>query len=292
MTGGRPQWYRIQAWVEYRRDEADPRWREYSATWTADGPVPIDRWLRELSRLPAVASLADRVGRSGMWIRPETHVLHNPSAGVNAQTPDGRWRFTGGVLHSATQRVELPYVSWFEQWTYAAFPADDILVLALDTGQPWDSWGSHGSRHGFVMALELVDENRWELVAFEWGLDGRDHDENFTPDSILWHRRGLLAWVYNGDLTWHLRSAPREPTPIDYPIYINQCDSELDLLDRSGEYYQAGTELTLDETGTVLTTRRPDTTVLSINVDLDTQSTDGHTWEPVPEGWIYRPSAS
>ncbi|MEV0683611.1 hypothetical protein AB0I35_07055 [Nocardia sp. NPDC050378] len=199
--------------------------------------------------------------------------------GVYAESPDNSWRFTDGVLHTGTTRAVVPDVDWFERWTYAEFLGNDQLVLALNTGQPYDDYGSLGSRQGFVMVLQLDAHQRWELVAFEWGLSSRDHDEAFVPDAIVWHRRGVLAWLYKGNLEWHVRKAEQDGAIRVEPLYLGDRDFELGLTAYSGELYDVGHEMSLDG-GRILTVGCGEGNRL-IDVDAKAQSTDGHTWTPI-----------
>ncbi|MEU0542661.1 hypothetical protein ABZ319_22575 [Nocardia sp. NPDC005978] len=258
----------------------------FTGSWRPDGDIPFDSWVRTLLEQPEVARLYDHRAR----LYAVTITSENPSAGVDAVSPNDVWRFTGGVLHTRTTRAELPEVDWFERWTYAEFQGDDQLVLALDTGQPFHidgDGGSYGNRRGFIMVLQLGPDRRWELVAFESGLDDRSHDENFVPDAIAWHRRGVLAWSYKDEIDWHVYKSGHTRASRPEPRYAPDFDSNLGLVRHAGELYGAGHEMTLDESGRILTIGGADGT-LFIDVDTNTRSTDGHTWETIPESLIYR----
>ncbi|KAF0847798.1 hypothetical protein FNL39_103700 [Nocardia caishijiensis] len=209
------------------------------------------------------------------------------TGGVEVESSDNSWRFADGVLQSGTTRAVVPDIDWFESWTYAEFLGSDQLVLALNTGQPYDWDGSFGNRQGFVMVLHRGQDQPWEVAAFEWGLAARDHDEDFVPEVIVWHPRGVLAWLYKGDLQWHVRKAPPDAVTRGAPLYLGDRDSDLGLTAHSGELYDVGHAMTLDEVGRILTVRDGERICL-IDVDDNLRSTDGHTWTPIPEGLISR----
>ncbi|MET9491497.1 hypothetical protein [Nocardia sp. NPDC006630] len=278
-----PYWHSITTILLYDAYDGIERPAEFSSTWYVDGDISFDQWIAILLEEPALAHFYDRPARLGQV----SMASENPSAGVDAESWDGRWRFTGGVLHTETARATLPEVDWFEKWTYAQFHGSDQLVLALDTGQPMHSDGSStGSRQGFVMVLQLDRDRGWELVAFEWGLESRDHDEDFVPDGLVWDRRGVLAWLYQGELQWHVRKPEQQPVTRDEPLYLNSLDSDFGLTAYSGELYNLGHTMTLDVTGRILSISDA-AGIRLINVDENTQSVDGDDWEPIPEGLIF-----
>ncbi|WP_460724282.1 hypothetical protein [Nocardia heshunensis] len=257
---------------------------DVNSTWYPNSGLLFDDWVLALRRQPVVRRFHDHPGRR----YDVTLTSANPSAGVDAVSPDGRWRFTGGVLHTRTARAALPDVYCFENWTNAEFFGNDQLVLALNTGQPMhDDGASTGSRQGIVMVLQLADDQQWQLIAFEWGLENRDHDEEFVPDALVWHRRGVLAWLYKGELRWHVRKPGQQPPTRLEPLYLTDLDSDFGLTAYSGELYNVGHAMTLDETGRILTIQSADGIHL-VDVDDNTQSTDGTNWEPIPDGLILR----
>ncbi|MFE3758887.1 hypothetical protein ACFXO9_31685 [Nocardia tengchongensis] len=226
----------------------------------------------------------------GIAAAAQASVERDECCEITAKSPDGRWEFADGVLRSGTLRAAVPEVDWFERWTYAMFPTSDILILALNTGQPYERSGPEGSvgnPQGFLIVLELDDRRHWVLAAFELALDWCKHNEEFVPDAVVWHRRGVLAWLYKGELNWHVRRQPQRRDAPDEPIYLLDIDSNQGLIAHSGVMYQSGDTMTIDDTGRILTFCHAGDAHL-VDVDLNTESSDGRTWEPIPEGLIVR----
>src|SRR4051812_46779585 len=162
-----------------------------------------------------------------------------------AVSPDGRWRFDGGRLHSATASEEPFAIDFFDRWTYARFLAVGVLALGFESGQPWSEYGSYGDRYGGVQVLRLAaGQPTWSLVSIEY--DFRSHDEEFVPDDVVWHARGVLGWLADGMLYAQVLRQPRGPVVAD-PVPTRDSDLGLDFyIDQPGRWRT----LSLDATGT------------------------------------------
>jgi len=169
---------------------------------------------------------------------------------VAAESPDGQWRFAQGALHGPGGRVELETIDFFERWTFARFCRGGQLILAFESSQPWSDYGSYGDRYGGIQVVApTADPLRWVMVGLEF--DYRSHDATFIPDDVVWHPRGVLAWLHQGCLYGQVLSTPRGPLDVySWP----PRDSELALdhhFDRWGDWRS----LDLDDDGRVLTAR-------------------------------------
>ncbi|MGX7826551.1 hypothetical protein ACTG9Q_15795 [Actinokineospora sp. 24-640] len=120
--------------------------------------------------------------------------------------PPGDWWFDGHRVHSASGSFTPYAVEFHQRWTFARFLPGGALALAFESGQPWSEHGSHGSRLGGVEVLSWTGVD-WDLVALEY--DEREHDEEFVPDDVVWHPRGVLAWLRDGLLYAHQVAGPR-----------------------------------------------------------------------------------
>jgi hypothetical protein len=127
--------------------------------------------------------------------------------GIRALSPDGACRFEEGALRSCAADVAPFTIDFFERWTFARFLDERLLALGFESGQPWSEWGSYGDRYGGVQVLALTAPAEWSLVSLEY--DYRAHDEPFVPDDVIWHPRGVLAWLRDGSLAAQVLAAPR-----------------------------------------------------------------------------------
>ena len=144
---------------------------------------------------------------------------------IKAVSPNGQWVFENGKL-SSQEHVITPFaLDFFERWTFAKFLQDDQIALAFETGQPWSEFGSYGDRYWGVQILtQAAQHNIWTLSAIEY--DYRSFDESFIPKDIVWHPRGVLAWLDVDELYFQVLKSPRLEVPrCEYPPQ----DSETDL---------------------------------------------------------------
>lgn len=151
----------------------------------------------------------------------------NPSLLVTARSPDGARWFDGARICSAEGAVYPPALDFFRRWTFARFCPGGQLILAFETDQPWSEGGSYGFRlRGVQVIAPSTASARWEFVAVEY--DIRNHDETFIPDDVVWHPRGVLAWLHDGSLYAQVLLAPRGEIG---PTLSPERDSE------AGPYY-------------------------------------------------------
>ncbi|PCC70681.1 hypothetical protein SAMN02745121_05434 [Nannocystis exedens] len=170
---------------------------------------------------------------------------------ISARSPDGVWRFESGRLSDGSRVVELETIDFFDRWTFARFCPGGQLILGFESGQPWSESGSYGDRYGGLQVFApTADPARWQTVAIEY--DYRSHDATFIPDDVVWHPRGVLAWLHDGCLCGQVLKEPRGPVDLLW----NPRDSDFGL-----EYYferwGVWRRLELDEHGHLLTAYDP-----------------------------------
>ena len=201
---------------------------------------------------------------------------------VQARSPDGSWRFEDGQLHSATLSVSPFAIDFFTRWTFARFLSDDVITLGFESGQPWAEHGSYGDPYGGVEVLRFVPErSTWSLVSIEYDSLALCPNQEFLPDDVVWHPRGVLGWLAEGVLTVQVLTRPREPAedPNPWP----ESDSYRGLaysVDLPGGWQR----LSLDEAGEVCTAHGPDGTDL-FDLTSGQHSNDGVSWQPL-EAWL------
>ncbi|MEV0296448.1 hypothetical protein [Nocardia sp. NPDC050710] len=195
--------------------------------------------------------------------------------GVAVVSPDRRWWFVDGELRSEST-VFAPYRMYcFDRWTYAQFLRDGVLVLAFETDYEWDDhlMAVMGPQHGGLLVLRLDTENCWQLVEFD---HGERHGEEFVPAAVVWHSRGVLAWLNNGKLEGR---ALRRRRVLDsgHPQGLQYCDDH-ELIRLEFEVRGAWETLALSEDGVVLTAGGR---AGSVRFDLDNNrvSCDGEPWQ-------------
>ncbi|MFI2478896.1 hypothetical protein [Nocardia xishanensis] len=107
-----------------------------------------------------------------------------------------------------------------------------------------------------------------------------DHDERygeeFVPAVVVWHSRGVLAWLNNGQLRGR---ALRRPRVLDsgHPQGLQYCDDH-ELIRLEFEARGEWETLTLSEDGVVLTASSQ---ARSVRFDLDNHriSSDSEPWQ-------------
>ncbi|WP_194818658.1 hypothetical protein [Nocardia sp. XZ_19_385] len=165
-------------------------------------------------------------------------------------SPDRRWWFIDGELRSDTATYQPHQMYCFERWTYARFPRDGVFVLGFETDYQWDDAAQDvtGPQHGGLLVLTLDHANCWQLVEF-------DHDERygeqFAPSAVVWHPRGVLAWLDNGELAGR---ALRRPRILDSRNLqgLNYCD-DFELVRLEFEVPGAWETLEISADGAILT---------------------------------------
>jgi hypothetical protein len=190
---------------------------------------------------------------------------------VRVVSPDGRWLFDGDRIRGDGTAERPEAIDFFERWTFARFLGDGVLALAFESGQPWAEYGSYGDRYGGVQVMVYgPDGPGWTCRALEY--DYRAHDERFEPSDVVWHPRGVLAWVDESLYVQVLRT-PRVTTS------IHDRDSD------TGPYWSyepAGVwrSVSLDETGRMCRAEGDDG-FLVLDLEQRRSSTDGITWDPI-----------
>lgn len=194
---------------------------------------------------------------------------------VYAASPDGAWRFQDGKIRSETAVVAPFEIDFFERWTFARFLPTGQLALAFESGQPWDEGGSYGDRYGGVQVLALTAAPAtWSLVAFEF--DYRACDETFVPDDVIWHPRGVLAWLHDDTLFFQVLAAPRGVIPVD--IWPRR-DSDIGLA-FSSDLPGRWRTLSLDDGGNLLSAADEDG-IDRIDLARYRRARDGGAWRPL-----------
>ncbi len=199
--------------------------------------------------------------------------LIHPDHDVTAVSTDGVWAFRAGKLCSAGRTIEPPSIDCFERWTFARFMPSGELVLAFESGQPWGMGGSYGDPYCGVQVLARTGPEGWDAIALEY--DTWNHwERGFVPDDAIWHPRGVLAWLWDDELSLQVLAAPPEPRSI---YFAARRDSDLGLA-WSAALYGSWRSLTIDDAGRMLTARGTECEVL---VDLEQRrySMDGGAWE-------------
>lgn len=198
---------------------------------------------------------------------------------ATALSPDQRWRFADGKLRSRGTVYE-PYRPWnFGRWTYACFSGDDALILAFETDYEWDDFynATTGDELGGLLVLVLQSESTWRLVELDY--DVRLGDP-FAPTAVVWHPRGVLAWIDQGRLFGRVLHRPRtfdgaEPEGLLYSDDYILVRAEL-------ESHGPWDTLYLSEDGVVLTVAGP-AGFAQLNMDDYRISRDGRPWQDQPE---------
>ncbi|MFT3772597.1 MAG: hypothetical protein QM820_44975 [Minicystis sp.] len=206
---------------------------------------------------------------------PEVRNRSRIGAVIRATSSDGRWSFEEGRLRSGTVEADVFTIDFFERWTFARFLPGGELALAFESSQPWSEFGSYGDRYGGVQVLAPgPDAGRWALVAIEF--DYRRHDESFVPFDVVWHRRGLLAWLHEGTLSVQVLASPRGEI---VPDLLPPRDSDQPMLfsfDRWGSWRS----LAVDPDGRYL--RAFDDAGHDVfDLELRCRARDGGGWEPL-----------
>ena len=200
---------------------------------------------------------------------------------VQARSPDGSWWFEAGQLRSATLSGPPFTIDFFERWTFARFLSNDLIALGFESGQPWAEYGSYGDPYGGVEVLRFVPKRSVRsLVSMEYDQLALCHNQEFVPDDVVWHPRGVLGWLVEGVLTVQVLTRPREPAedPNPWP----EPDSTLGLaatLEKPGGWQR----LSLDDAGDVCTAVGPAGTD-RFDLTSGRHSTDGVHWQSL-EVW-------
>ncbi len=123
---------------------------------------------------------------------------------IVAIAENGVWRFEAGAIWDEVSSTELFTDELHERWTFADFLPGGELALAHESrfGEP----ESMGMAYGGVQIRTLTD-GAWSLVAFEYF--EREVFEDFVPQAVCWHPRGVLAWVIEDLLYVQMRGEPR-----------------------------------------------------------------------------------
>lgn len=198
-------------------------------------------------------------------------------APLRAVSPDGVWRFHDGKICSDHAVIAPFEIDFFERWTFARFLPGGQLVLAFESSQPWSDYGSYGDRYGGVEVLALTAPATWSLVAFEF--DVRAFDETFVPDDVVWHPRGVLAWLHRDNLFIQILTAPRGIIPPD--DLVPPRDSDCDLAfwcDVPGTWRT----LSLDDDGTLLSAT-DDSGTDRFDLVHYRRARDGGPWRPLTD---------
>ena len=188
-------------------------------------------------------------------------------------SPDGVWIFEEGQLRSAEGVARLFEIDFFERWTFAKFLPNGALALGFESSQPWSEFGSYGNRLGGVQVATLL-ASRWETLALEY--HQRSHDETFIPDDVVWHPRGVLAWIHDEYLCVQVLRQPRDLVRWA-PLPPCDSDHELELdFDQRGQWKC----LSLDAAGTILTAKDEDG-FDTFDLRKHCQRRDEGPWEPL-----------
>ena len=193
---------------------------------------------------------------------------------IRATSPDGLWSFENGRLRSGPAEVEVFTIDFFERWTFARFLPGGELALAFESGQSWNEWGSYGRRYGGVQVLAPGPEgSSWKLVAMEYGC--RDFDKTFVPDDVVWHRRGLLAWLHEGTLCVQVLASPRGEIG---PPWLPERDSDQPIR-FSFDAWGTWRSMVVDPDGRYLRAFDDDGYDV-FDLELRCRARDGADWEP------------
>lgn len=195
------------------------------------------------------------------------------SSSLRTASPDGEWVFDGERLRSSSQVVEPFTIDFFHRWTFARFLPSGVIAMAFESSQPWSDWGSYGERHWGVQVLAPTPSGEWDLVAFELG--SRRHDETFAPLDIVWHPRGVLAWLHPSWLEVQVLAKPRgiiEPELVPIPGSATSVELEEAFL---GSW----TQLSLDDAG-VMVGAIDAAGVDRFDLASRRRARDGGDWEP------------
>lgn len=158
---------------------------------------------------------------------------------ISIKSLDGRWTFDGNRIRSAGANIEPFTIDFFRRWTFARFLPGNILTLGFESDQPYSDYGSYGDRYGGVQVLVLKqDPLDWDLVAIEF--DYRRFDEEYIPNDVVWHKRGILAWLHDETLCIQVLKAPRSSVVSNL---LPQRDSDCEL---EYAYYFSGQWKRLD----------------------------------------------
>lgn len=199
-------------------------------------------WRRTIEgvRAAAVAPIGITIldARGGIWRHgPSVERLWGlpkmPGAGPCAVSSDGKWVFDGTTIQSRTGVMEPFRIDGFERWTFARFLDDRHLALAFESG-PGRS--KSGDRYGGIQVQGAGESPAWALTAFEF--ESRSKDESFVPRDVVWHPRGVLAWLTEESLRAQVRSTPRvaEVTPRGVPPRDSDGGELTVDLDRPGHW--------------------------------------------------------